>query len=47
MKLSRTSREKHRPTVYRNRVMRRINGPKREDVHRGVEKTVYEKLHDL
>jgi len=47
MKLSHTSREKHRLRVYRNRVLRRIIGPKREDVNRGVEKTAYEKLHDL
>jgi len=47
MKLSRTSREKHKPRVYRNRVLRRIIGPKREDVNRGVKKTAYEKLHDL
>jgi len=28
-------------------VLRRIFGPKREHVNRGVEKTAYEKLHDL
>jgi len=47
MKLSCTSREKHRPRVYRNGVLRTISGPKREDVNRGVEKTAYEKLHDF
>lgn len=47
MKLSCTSREKHRLRVYRNRVMGRIIGPKREDGNKGVEKTAYEKLHDL
>jgi glutamine amidotransferase PdxT len=47
IKVSRTSREKHRLRVYRNRVLRRIFGPQREDVNKGVEKTAYEKLHDL
>jgi hypothetical protein len=47
MKLSHTSREKHRLRVYRNRVLTRIFGPKREDVNRGLENTAYEELHDL
>jgi hypothetical protein len=46
MKLSRTSREKHRPRIYSNRVLRRIFRPQREDVNKEVEMTAYEKLHD-
>jgi hypothetical protein len=42
-----TLREEHRLRVFENRVLRRIFGPKRDDVTRGWRKLYYEKLHNL
>jgi PAS domain-containing protein len=40
-------REEHRVRVFENRVLRRIFGPKRDEVMRGWRKLHNEELHDL
>jgi hypothetical protein len=40
-------REEHRLTVFENRVLRRILGPKRDEVTRDWRKQHAEDLHDL
>jgi hypothetical protein len=45
--LSLTLREEHRLRVFQNRVLRRIFGPKREEVIGGWRKLQNEELHDL
>jgi hypothetical protein len=40
-------REEHRLRVFENRVLRRIFGPKRDDVTGGLRKLHNEELHDL
>jgi hypothetical protein len=40
-------REEHRPRVFENRVLRRIFGPKRDEVTREWRKLQNEELHDL
>jgi hypothetical protein len=40
-------REEHRVMVFKNRVLRRICGPKRDDVTGGWRKLHKEELHDL
>jgi hypothetical protein len=42
-----TLREKHRLRVFENRVLRRIFGPKRDEVTRGWRKLYNEELHGL
>jgi hypothetical protein len=42
-----TLREEHRLRVFENKVLRRIFGPKRDDVTRGWRKLHNEALHDL
>jgi hypothetical protein len=42
-----TLREEHRLMVFENRVLRRIFGPKRDEVTGGWRKLHNEKLHDL
>jgi len=36
-----TLREEHKPRVFENRVLRKIFGPKRDGIMRGVEKTTW------
>jgi hypothetical protein len=45
--LSLTIREEHRLTVFENRVLRRIFGPKRDEVERGWRKLHNEELRGL
>jgi hypothetical protein len=45
--LSLTLREKHRLRVFENRVLRRIFGPKRDEVTGGWRKLHNEELHNL
>jgi hypothetical protein len=45
--LSLTLREEHRLRVFENRVLRRILGPKRDEVTGEWRKLHNEKLHDL
>jgi hypothetical protein len=45
--LSLTLREEHRPRVFKNRVLRRIFGPKRDEVTGGWRKLYNEELHSL
>jgi hypothetical protein len=45
--LSLTLREEHRLTVFENRVLRRIFGPKRDEVTGGRRKLHNEELHGL
>jgi hypothetical protein len=40
-------REEHQLTVFENRVLRRIFGPKRDEVTRGWRKLHNEELHNL
>jgi hypothetical protein len=42
-----TLREEHRLRVFENRVLRRIFGPKRDEVMRGWRKLHNERLHKL
>jgi hypothetical protein len=42
-----TLREKQRLRVFENKLLRRIFGPKREEVTRGWRKLQDEELHDL
>jgi hypothetical protein len=42
-----TLREEHRPRVFENRVLRRIFGPKRDEVTGGWRKLYNEELRDL
>jgi hypothetical protein len=42
-----TLREEHRLRVFENRVLRRIFGPKRDEVTRGWRKLHNEELHGL
>jgi hypothetical protein len=42
-----TLREEHRLRVFENRVLRRIFGPKRDEVMRGWRKLCNEELSDL
>jgi hypothetical protein len=42
-----TIREEHRLRVFENRVLRRIFGPKRNEVMRGWRKLHYEELHNM
>jgi hypothetical protein len=42
-----TLREEHRQTVFENWVLRRIFGPKRDEVTGGQRKLHNEELHDL
>jgi hypothetical protein len=42
-----TLREEHKLRVFENRVLKRIFGPKREEVTRGWRKLHNEKLRDL
>jgi hypothetical protein len=42
-----TLREEHRLRVFENRVLRRIFGPKRDEVTEGWRKPHYEELHGL
>jgi hypothetical protein len=42
-----TLREQHRLRVFENRVLRRIFGPKREEVTGGLRKLHNEELHNL
>jgi hypothetical protein len=44
--LSLTLREEHRLKVFENRVLRRIFGPKRDEVTEGWKKLHNEELHD-
>jgi hypothetical protein len=39
--------DEHKPRVFENRVLRRIFGPKTNDVTRGWRKLYNEKLHNL
>jgi hypothetical protein len=45
--LSLTVREEHRLRVFENRVLRKIFGPKRDEVIGGWRKLHYEELHNL
>jgi hypothetical protein len=45
--LSLTLREEHRLRVFENRVLRRIFGPKRDEVTRDWRKLHNEELHNL
>jgi hypothetical protein len=45
--LSLTLREEHRLRVFENRVLRRIFGPKRDEVTEGWRKLHNEELHNL
>jgi hypothetical protein len=45
--LSLTLREEHLLRVYQNRVLRRIFGPKREEVARSLRRLHNEELHNL
>jgi hypothetical protein len=47
VKLDLTLREEHRPGVFENRVLRRIFGPKRDEVTGERGKLHNEELHDL
>jgi hypothetical protein len=40
-------REEHRLRVFQNRVLRRISGPKRDEVARGWRKLHNEELHNV
>jgi hypothetical protein len=40
-------REEHRLRVFENRVLRRVFGPRREEVARDWRRLHYEELHDL
>jgi hypothetical protein len=40
-------KEEHRLRVFENRVLRRIFGPKRDEVTRGWRKLLNEDLHNL
>jgi hypothetical protein len=40
-------REEHRPRMFENRVLRRIFGPKRDEVMGGWRKLHSEELHNL
>jgi hypothetical protein len=42
-----TLKEEHRQRVFENRVLRRISGPKREEVTGGQRSLHNEELHDL
>jgi hypothetical protein len=42
-----TLREEHRLRVFENRVLRRIFGPKRDEVISGLRKLYNEWLHDM
>jgi hypothetical protein len=42
-----TLREEHRLSVFENRVLRRIFGPKRDEVTGGWRKLHHEELHNL
>jgi hypothetical protein len=42
-----TLREKHRQRVFENRVLRRLFGPKRDEVTGGWRKLHNEELHDI
>jgi hypothetical protein len=42
-----TLREEHRLRVFENKVLRRISGPKRDEVTGGWRKLHNEELHDL
>jgi hypothetical protein len=42
-----TVRDEHRLRVFENRVLRRIFGPKRDGVRRGLRKLHNEELHNL
>jgi hypothetical protein len=42
-----TLREKHKPRISENRVLRRIFGPRRDKVTGGWRKLYSEELHDL
>jgi hypothetical protein len=42
-----TLREEHRPVVFENRVLRRIFGPKRDEVTEEWSKLHSEELHNL
>jgi hypothetical protein len=42
-----TLREEHRPRVFENRVLRRIFGPKRDEVTGGWRKLHNEELHNI
>jgi hypothetical protein len=42
-----TLREEHRLRVFENRVLRRIFGPKTDDVTGGLRKLHNEELHEL
>jgi hypothetical protein len=44
---SQISREKHRLKVFENRVLRRISGPKRDEVTEGWRKLHNDELHNL
>jgi hypothetical protein len=45
--LSLSLKEKHKPRVFENRVLRRIFGPKRDEITGGWRKLLNEELHDL
>jgi hypothetical protein len=45
--MSPTLREEHRPRVFENRVLRRIFGPKRDEVTGEWRKLYNQELHDL
>jgi hypothetical protein len=47
IKLGLTLREKHRLMVFENRVLRRIFGPRRDEVTRDWRKLHCEEFHDL
>jgi hypothetical protein len=42
-----TLREEQRLRVFENKVLRKIFGPKRDEVTEGVDKTTYKELYDL
>jgi hypothetical protein len=42
-----TVRKKHGLRVFENRVLKRIFGPRRDEVTRGWRKSYYEELYDL
>jgi hypothetical protein len=45
--MSLTSREEHKLRMFKNRMLRRIFGPKRDEVTGGWRKLHNEELHDL
>jgi hypothetical protein len=47
VKLGLTLRDEHRLKVFQNRVLRRIFGPKRDEVTQGCRKLYNEELHNL